>query len=237
MEQTDRQTDKTSRWAFTAFEEEWPLFKNMNEVIAEWGWQTEVCPKTQKPHYQGYLRTKRQVRFAQLKKILPGVHIESAKNWDALVNYCKKTDSAQEGSQVHQVSTTKAMTMAVALTKLATFADNDPPTDYCEPEWEKRYERYIKVEYWKAVRKILTEDPDEVGLWTQPQYMRAWENTRSVWIKKAAIEYNNANGSEVKEQEGQEVCRDEGGEVLPGTDSSTESKETCEWNSGEEVCE
>lgn len=188
MEQTDRQTDKTSRWAFTAYEEQWPQFTSMNDIIAEWGWQTEVCPTTQKRHYQGYLRTKRQVRFSQMKKALPGVHIEFAKNWDALLQYCKKQDSAQPGTQVHQVSTTKAMSMASALTKLASFADNTPPTDYDSDTYQKRYDIYVKQEYWKAVRQILTEEPDEIGLWSQPQYFRAWENTRTVWIKKAALE-------------------------------------------------
>lgn len=187
MEQTDRQTDKTSRWAFTAYEPQWDLFKTMPEVIAEWGWQTEECPTTHKQHYQGYFRTKRQVRFSQVKKSLPGIHIEAAKNWDALLQYCRKSETAKEGTQVHQVSTTKAMTMATALTKLATFADNTPPS-VMDADYEKTFEKYVKQEYWKAVRQILLEEPDEIGLWSQPQYMRAWENTRSVWIRKAQEE-------------------------------------------------
>jgi len=103
---TDRQTDKSSRWQFTAYQDQWDLFKQMPPGIAEWGWQQEQCPKTQKLHYQGYLRTPSQVRFSALKKILPGVHIEVAKNWQALLNYCQKLDTRVEGeAPVHVINT------------------------------------------------------------------------------------------------------------------------------------
>lgn len=103
---TDRQTDKSSRWQFTAYEDQWALFVSMPPGIAEWGWQKEQCPKTQKLHYQGYLRTPAQVRFSALKKILPGVHLEVAKNWQALVAYCAKIETRVEGeAAVHVVNT------------------------------------------------------------------------------------------------------------------------------------
>jgi len=228
MGETDRQTDKTTRWGFTAFEGQWDLFKTMPDLVAEWGWQTETCPETQRLHYQGYLRTKRQVRHSQARKILPGVNIRYVtKNWDALVNYCKKTESAVPGTQVHQVSTTKAMTMSDALTKLATFADNTPP-DVMAHDYEKLYDKYVKQEYWKAVRKILTEEPDEIGLWSQPQYMRAWENTRTVWIKKATLEYNDASRTETQEQEREEIRSDEGCQIQHiNPDTGSESEENC----------
>jgi len=102
---TDRQTDKSSRWSFTAYEEQYGLFNTMPPGIAEWGWNAEICPETNRPHRQGYLRLQSQQRFAWLKKIFPGVHIEVAKNWDALVNYCKKEDTRAPGTTpVHQTN-------------------------------------------------------------------------------------------------------------------------------------
>lgn len=104
-EKTDRQTDKSSRWSFTAYEEQYALFNTMPPGIAEWGWNAEICPETNRPHRQGYLRLQSQQRFAWLKKIFPGVHIEVAKNWDALVNYCKKEDTRAPGTTpVHQTN-------------------------------------------------------------------------------------------------------------------------------------
>jgi len=88
----------------TVYEGQWNLLEQMPPEVAEWGWQDEVCPDTGRKHRQGYLRTKSQVRFTALKKILPGVHLEVAKNWSALQEYCKKVDTAVEGTQVHQQS-------------------------------------------------------------------------------------------------------------------------------------
>lgn len=107
-------SEKTTRWSFTAYEAQWPMFESMPMSVAEWGWQTEICEKTQRLHYQGYIRTKSQVRFSQLQKELPGVHLEvcgkntpdkpQAECWKALVQYCKKADTAVPGTQKHQVS-------------------------------------------------------------------------------------------------------------------------------------
>lgn len=96
--------DKSTRWSFTAFEAQWNLFTLMPPLIAEWGWQQEICATTGKRHYQGYLRTTIQVRHSQLRKVLPGVHIEVAKNWEALIAYCNKTDTAIPGTQVTEQS-------------------------------------------------------------------------------------------------------------------------------------
>lgn len=105
MAQTDRQTDKSSRWAFTAYEDQWNLFESIPPGIAEWGWNAEICPKTNRKHYQGYLRLTQQQRFAWLKKILPGVHIEISKNWEALKKYCQKEETRIEGTKpTHEVS-------------------------------------------------------------------------------------------------------------------------------------
>ena len=98
-------SDKSSRWQFTAYEEQFTLFNSMPPGIAEWGWNTEICPKTNRTHYQGYLRLQSQQRFAWLRKLLPGVHIEIAKNWTALVQYCQKEDTRAPGTEPeHQIN-------------------------------------------------------------------------------------------------------------------------------------
>lgn len=96
---------RSSRWSFTAFEAQWPLFANMPPVVKDAGWQIEVAPETGKRHYQGYLLTSSTQRFAAMRKLFPGVHLEVAKNWQALVAYCKKKETAVPGSQVEYHST------------------------------------------------------------------------------------------------------------------------------------
>lgn len=82
---------RSSRWQFTAYEAQWNLFQGtLPTIVAEVGWQTEKCPETGRLHYQGFIRTTSQQRFTALKKVYPGVHLEVARNWDALVAYCKK---------------------------------------------------------------------------------------------------------------------------------------------------
>lgn len=172
---------KSTRWVFTAYEAQWPLFDSMPPIVAEWGRQTEKCPDTGRLHYQGYLRTSRQVRLSQLKGVFPGVHFEIARNWSASKNYCKKSETAIPGTQVVLVNPAKAMTMAQALTRIASHKWDITHDKDLEPE---KYERAIKAEYWSAVKAILSDEPDAVGIYTQPQYERAWMKTRDVWIEK-----------------------------------------------------
>ena len=187
MGETDRQTDKTSRWAFTAYADQYHLFTIVNELIAEIGWQKEICPGTQREHYQGYIRTARQVRFAQLKKIYPGVHIEPAKNWDALVKYCAKKDTAVEGTQQHFENKKTFMTMAQALTKLAAHCPYADRSKFMDMD-EKQLIAHTKQQYWDCVQNILETSSDEIGLYSQPQYERAFLNTRRIWMEKCLDE-------------------------------------------------
>lgn len=174
---------KSSRWAFTAYEQQWELFATMPPLIAEWGWQEELCPETNRKHYQGYLRTVRQTRFAALKKVLPGVHLEVAKNWDALVNYCKKETTAVAGSQVHETTGVRSLTMAEALIKVAEYRPRD--INFAECESVKDFREKYQYEFEVAVGKLLEIQENLVGLYSQPQYQRAYVIWRSVWVKKS----------------------------------------------------
>lgn len=185
----DRQTDKTTRWAITVYQEQYSLFDVMDTRIAEWGWQTEMCPTTGKEHRQGFIRTKTQQRFGAMRKMFPGVHIEVAMNWGALINYCKKTETAVPGSQVHQHGTV-AMSMATALTRLAGY-EGLPRSELVPIVVEgdvksvvSEVANYLTRDYWHRVNKLLADDPDTISLWTNVSYLNAWKNTRQVWLDR-----------------------------------------------------
>jgi len=149
MEKTDRQTDKTTRWAFTAYQDQWSLFEAMPPGIAEWGWQREICPETNREHYQGYLRTSQQQRFAWVKKILPGVHIEPAKNWLKLIQYCKKEDTRVPGSKpehhTNSIPTHYQYTESVAKDVAAYFKRTKQPISNITKERVMNYmEQVVK---------------------------------------------------------------------------------------------
>jgi len=175
--------EKSTRWAFTAYPEQWSLFNVAPSIVAEWGWNTEECPDTGRKHYQGFIRTSRQVRFKQLKDLLPGVHLEQAKNWDALLNYCKKEDTRVDGTEPnHQTFSGRSMSMSQALIYLARHR---PRIDYSRAETPAEYKQLYIQEFEMAVLNVLREDENLIGLYSQPQYQRAYILGRSVWIEKA----------------------------------------------------
>ncbi len=51
----------------------------------------EICPKTKKEHYQGYMEFNEQIRFSKLKKLQPKTHFENRKGTALQASdYCKK---------------------------------------------------------------------------------------------------------------------------------------------------
>lgn len=147
--QTDRQTDKSSRWQFTAYEPQWGFFTTMPPGVAEWGWNTEICPETNRKHYQGYLRLTQQQRFAWLRKLIPGVHVEVAKNWDALVNYCKKEDTRAPGTTpVYQVNT---------MYNKYTYAERVGKW-LVEKHKQGIWETWMPNELHNAIERVVSED-------------------------------------------------------------------------------
>lgn len=188
MAKTDRQTDKSTRWAFTAFEAHWNYFNDMNAIpsVKEWGWQTEICPETGRQHYQGYIMTDRQVRLSHWIKYMKGVHFEVCRNWTALVAYCKKTDSAVPGTQVNQVSTIEYWSMERSFCELMSYY-----SEYAEERYEhmdaiKDKKAYAKLEktyivdmYWYCVKKVVLKEPFRLSTFAQPQmektFCKTWE--------------------------------------------------------------
>lgn len=199
--------NKSQRWAFTAYEQDWDCFKVMPELVAEWGWQQEICPTTQRPHYQGYMRLKRQARLSQLKKIFPTTHFEMAKNWNALIQYCKKEETAVDGTQHHAVGT-QYLSMSDALIKIAV---NRPIIDFSRCEAEEDYRRKYLYEFNESVSILLRADPNLIGIYSQPQYERAYVRWRAVWVEKAVelVKRQTDRQTEMEDTEAEQLSDEE----------------------------
>jgi len=187
MTETDRQTDKTTRWAFTAYEDQWYLFKQIPDKVKEWGWQTEKCPTSGRLHYQGYILTRTQNRHKAMREMLPGVNISAAREWTALLKYCKKTETAIEGTQVSQVNERKFLKFAEALMRIATayvyvseIEDSNSPVPIVLDE-DARYQR--------SVRALLVHNPDDISLYSNPQLLRAWKMSSGFWLRRVLHSY------------------------------------------------
>jgi len=161
--------DKSSRWQFTAYEGQYGLLETMPPGIAEWGWQDEICPTTQRPHRQGYLRLQQQQRFAWLRKTLPGIRVEIARNWDALIQYCKKEETRAPGAvPIHQVNNIPTL-----------FAYADEVADYFVPRpgWNILECTQEQALSWLDIKVRLDIASSRKGIqWiaSNPQWITTW---------------------------------------------------------------
>lgn len=177
-------SDRSTRWAFTAFENQWPLFEKMPDLVKEWSWQTEVCPDTGRKHYQGWILTNSQQRHSALIKALPGVHIEIAKNWNALISYCRKEETRDaSGSVVHQVNQREYLTLDKALMRLANVFDLEGfERDVKNPD--NKTKSVQKQYFQKAVQELVRENPADIGYYVRPDVERGWHLAGNVFLEK-----------------------------------------------------
>lgn len=184
--------EKSTRWSFTAYEGQYPILDSIregcNELIAEIGWQDEICPDTQRRHRQGYVRTVRQVRFSQLSAVLKGVHLEVAKNWQALVNYCRKQETRDaSGSQVAKTFE-RPMRLHEMLIEVASYyLIEHPPSTKHASSLDRQTDRQILLRYLRDYSQPLVHVHPEYGVVLSRQDARdAWCNYIEVWLAKAA---------------------------------------------------
>lgn len=156
-------TEKSSRWAITVYEPQFGCLEEMPPIVAEWGWQDETCPTTGKLHKQGYVRTHQQQRFAAMKKAFPGVHLEIARDWNKLLNYCKKTDTAVTGTQVHEKNDIPSLfTYSAELASRLAYGFETGVVNSFE----------IVMEY---VSQDIMEKPGIEWIASNPQFITTWK--------------------------------------------------------------
>ena len=152
--------------------------------VKEIGGQEEVG-ETGTPHFQCYLHTQR-CRMAQIKKWLKRAHIEGARNPEALKNYVAKSKTAVAGTQFTTGNTNTPMTMIQALHHLCEYIKMPEDLKYyelCDVSGNDRFNKYgkgwkaeLESEYWRLTNRAIVDNPDQIALFTQPQYLRAWMN-------------------------------------------------------------
>lgn len=185
-------SDKSSRWAFTAYEGQYPVIDSIAQsgdpLIAEMGYQDEVCPETGRKHRQGYVRTVRQVRFNALSKVLRGIHIEVARDYNALKQYCRKVETRDpEGAQVvkkfEKAKTLHELMMWMADIAWQDYEDHDRETAK-HPAYPVGAEQ--KAQYIALTSTILLQEPEYVSIFAQPIAKNAWNDYRAVWLERSS---------------------------------------------------
>lgn len=182
-------TSKTTRWAFTAYEADYDVINALAnkscDIIAEIGWQDEVCPTTGRKHRQGYVRTVRQVRFAQLKAVMGGSHIEAARDWAALLEYCRKKETRDaSGSQVsikfEPPMRLHEMLIEVASMYLLEHRNNSMGLD-------RQTDRHLLLTVLRDYsQSLVSYKPEYALVLCRADAKDAWTNYIEVWLAKAA---------------------------------------------------
>lgn len=147
-------------------------------------------------HLQIFANTD-QVRMSAIKTWLPRAHIkpcitqEHIERTKAYVH--KQDETTVANTQFERIirGGNQSLTMAEMLMRFAEHSwthefmaklNDDRMNANMKP---KPLKEYYEEEFWHIVNEeLLPENPDLIGLVTQPQYIRAWVNTRKVWIKK-----------------------------------------------------
>lgn len=89
---------QAKRWCFTIFNTDETNLNDLNfkELFKEREYLylivgDEICPKTKKRHFQGYVHLKKRTYFQHMKRILPTAHLSIAKGSDEdNKDYCSK---------------------------------------------------------------------------------------------------------------------------------------------------
>jgi len=69
------------------------------KALASYGCcQREICPKTQREHFQFFVAFRQRKRLTGVKKLFPGDHVEIARCPAQAVNYCKKLETRKPGT-------------------------------------------------------------------------------------------------------------------------------------------
>ena len=78
--------------------------KIIADNCSQWAYQIEEAPTTGKLHLQGAIYFKNSRWYDSLTKIFRGAHIERARKWHAIKNYCQKNPSRVEGPWINLLS-------------------------------------------------------------------------------------------------------------------------------------
>jgi len=179
-----RQT-KATIWSVTAYGDNILRLENKDgcpAVIKRISGGREKCPTTGREHFQGKLHCVTQCRASVILDWLPCVHLEVARNGDALEKYVMKSETAV-GEKTVWENKNEYTTLQKAMELLAeeNIVQTDRQTDKITA---KQVASHL---YWERVRQVLEKRPELVSIYASPLAKTAWTNTASVWLKKRAI--------------------------------------------------
>lgn len=193
--------DKSTRWAFTAYEQHYKqldaIVREIEELekpsglVAEIGWQDEICPETARPHRQGFIRTVRQVRHHQARSIIPSMHIDIAKNWKALLNYCSKEKTRDgSGNPVHVSTTWRPLRLHEILKEVGAKVINQLYLEAGPGETPSRIDRQTDRRHLLNLlrehsKELVRDNPEYAVVLCRQDAKDTWCEYIELWMEQA----------------------------------------------------
>lgn len=180
MPKTDRQTDKVVKgtwWSVTAYNDEITVLEN-KDTFPEWVLKVyggrELCPTTNRVHFQGAIQCVRQQRFSAFKTWLPTAHLEVAHHKDCLQKYAMKEETAigekKEVTNPHAVPYMTVPMVLYEITKWLMFTHGTNLQEYASEEF-----------WWLAVNDLLMRHPQLAFHFLNKQLLNLWLKTIPAW--------------------------------------------------------
>lgn len=90
---------RSRSYVFTSFKAEEPM--NLDTNVKYMIYQQEICPETKKAHWQGMIELFTPIGLKSVQKIIDDTkaHVEQTRNREKSREYCRKKESAVEGTQ------------------------------------------------------------------------------------------------------------------------------------------
>lgn len=198
---TDRQTDRSSCWIATAYNDEISILQDATKYppfVKEVHGGLETCPQTHKLHFQGAIILHTQQRLSALKRWLPTAHLEPAKSKEAVKKYCMKAETAV-GEKTVRNNTVPYLRMDELLTLVGNIVAK------AQKALLPEYLAIIvddddrKREYWWAVKQILEKNPRYISSFSDARFKTAWQYTAEVWINQPTLSITESADNETQE--------------------------------------
>jgi len=197
MAQTDRQTDKpATHWKSAIFDvdDNWAKLDALPACVKTLYRQKEICPTTQKPHFQVHVVCHRQVRFTQLTpwiKATKWIPVWGKDHIDNSINYTQKKETAIEGT--HQVTQGEQyLRLHELLLEIAKQYDVE--------DYQRTGAAWMQARGWEMLSsRLVRRDLNWANKLCNPATKKAWDWWGEVFLKRVSEFCEETNGAYIIE--------------------------------------
>lgn len=158
MDQTDRQTDKAIHWNSAVFDNSgnWAKLEVLPAFVKEVHRQKEVCPTTNREHFQIHVVCHRQVRLAAMRQWIQ-THWKPVRGAAFIansINYCKKKETSIPGTS-EIIQGEKYLRIHELLLEIGRSLDVQPLPENADAFKMEKYERQFLFK--NAARDLIAK--------------------------------------------------------------------------------